>query len=72
MAAVLLLLLFILMCTFSLIKSHESPLALMSGSDAFESWNWVLKVLLSERAGLDCIVLYAACPHSEVSSDSMA
>ncbi len=52
-AAVLLLLLFFLLCALSFIKSPESPLALICRSDIFESWNWVLKALLSERAGLD-------------------
>ncbi len=50
-SAALLILLFLLMCAFSLIKSPESPLALISRSDAFESWNWVLQFLLSEKAG---------------------
>ncbi len=50
-AAILLLLLFILLCSLSFIKSPEALSVLLSKGDAFESWNWVLKVLLSEKAG---------------------
>ncbi len=50
-ATVLLLLIFLLMVALSLIKSPESPLALISRSDAFESWNRVLKILRPEKAG---------------------
>ncbi len=59
MAAVQLLLLFILMCAFSLIKSPESPLALMSRSDVFESClespsireSWIRHVMVGASHG---------------------
>ncbi len=50
-AAILLLLIFLLMCSLSIMKSPEPPLTLVSRGDALESWHWVLKSLQSERAG---------------------
>ncbi len=42
-AAILLLLIFILLCSLSFIKSPEALSVVLSKGDAFESWNLVLK-----------------------------